>query len=515
MKTAMVTCFLFLTVGCVGAEPNAADVGGGYYPPPNDTYQPPPDNGSDGSDATDATDANDGSDGAEDTYQPPKEDTVQTDSSTGPQEGDPCDDGNQCTASDCWHDGECVGKEVSCDDNDADTTDYCDPESGCHHVVEQPECKDSVACTVDVIEDGVCKHKPTAGNCDDGNACTTDSCNAATGCSYVTKTCDDGKECTTDSCNTVTGGCKAVENCASGSSCGAGGQCIVDVPENGTSCDDNNACTTADRWLDGVCKGTGTKNCNDEDPCTTDSCNAATGCVNTEKACGDGKSCTTDWCSQTTGGCVHEENCDDGKSTTADSCNASGECVHTNIQTTPQVGDSCNDNDSCTVSDVIVAGGQCVGVAKCAANQTCSAGICYDSVPVSPYKEVMVKWYPTFNTYHASFMGWFCKGGTLTSDGTSATGCSNYSEWKEFAKWNGNPNPSQLTETFFIPKGSWLFFNPLFNLTFEGANSDWCDSPTGFSTGVSWEVWVDGAKLPVTLVSNKATGCNGRVWIPN
>ena len=68
------------------------------------------------------------------------------------------------------------------------------------------------------------------------------------------------------------------------------------------------------------------KDCDDQDPCTADSCNPETLlCVRVRKVCSDGKDCTLDLCDSASGTCFHatlpycpcskDEDCDD-----ADSC---------------------------------------------------------------------------------------------------------------------------------------------------------------------------------------------------
>jgi hypothetical protein len=63
---------------------------------------------------------------------------------------------------------------------------------------------------------------------------------------------------------------------------------------DGTVCNDANACTTNDTCSVGACIGA-PLDCRDGNPCTNDSCNPATGCVNTNNTspCNDGNACTT------------------------------------------------------------------------------------------------------------------------------------------------------------------------------------------------------------------------------
>jgi len=170
-------------------------------------------------------------------------------------------------------------------------------------------------------------------SCDDGNPCTSDSYNPATGCIHapvadtpccaggVPVHCDDGDVCTTDSCDPATG-CTHVNNTA--------------------PCSDGNACTVNDACSAGSCVGGGPRNCNDANPCTTDSCDPSSGCVHTTVPgalcctggiptdCDDGNPCTTDACDPSTGNCIHTRvtqgtPCDDGNPCTiADTCEPNG-----------------------------------------------------------------------------------------------------------------------------------------------------------------------------------------------
>ncbi len=132
----------------------------------------------------------------------------------------------------------------------------------------------------------------------------------------------------------------------------------ADVPQYipSGSCNDGNACTTADTYVGGICVGTAI-NCDDGNVCTTDSCNPASGCVrvNNTASCNDGNACTTsDTCSG--GICVGGSalSCDDGNVCTTDSCNPASGCVRVNNSA------SCNDGNACTTSDTC-SGGICVG----------------------------------------------------------------------------------------------------------------------------------------------------------
>jgi len=220
------------------------------------------------------------------------------------------------------------------------------------------QCSDGNPCTMDTCDtqQGFCRHTPLTGNsCNDGNACNTnDTCNSFGFCEGNTPVnCDDNNVCTTDGCNPATG-CTHVINT--------------------NSCDDGNACTTGDTCSGGACVGGAPPNCNDGNPCTDDSCNPASGCVNTPNTapCNDGNACTTgDVCSG--GSCQPggPTNCDDGNVCTTDGCNPASGCTHSN-NTNP-----CSDGNACTTGDTC-SGGTCQpGTAVvCNDNNVCTTDTC-------------------------------------------------------------------------------------------------------------------------------------------
>src|SRR5439155_1393016 len=86
--------------------------------------------------------------------------------------------------------------------------------------------------------------------------------------------------------------------------------------------------------------------CDDQNACTTESCNNSTGqCETTSTVtCNDNNACTTESCNTASGQCqtTSTVSCNDNNFCTTESCNtASGQC-----QTTSTV--SCNDNNFCT-----------------------------------------------------------------------------------------------------------------------------------------------------------------------
>ena len=102
--------------------------------------------------------------------------------------------------------------------------------------------------------------------CDDANACTTDLCAVGLGCTHTASSapCDDGDPCTAESCDKDSGTCLVIPQpgtCADGDACTSGDSC-------GTTSGGNWGC------VPGPVIG-----CDDNNPCTADSCDPATGCV--------------------------------------------------------------------------------------------------------------------------------------------------------------------------------------------------------------------------------------------
>ncbi len=153
------------------------------------------------------------------------------------------------------------------------------------------------------------------------------------------------------------------------------GLCVgaADLAQDGSPCDDGDACTAATLCQNGSCSGGKTKDCNDNNPCSADSC-VAGGCVHLASiatACDDGSACTSgDKCSASSQCQGTPISCDDGTPCTDDSCDAKSGC-HFKANTAP-----CSDGDLCTASDTC-SGGKCAGTAKnCNDGNPCTADQC-------------------------------------------------------------------------------------------------------------------------------------------
>ncbi|GEM_PF-1045912 len=342
-----------------------------------------------------------------------------------------CDDGDVCSKQDACKDGLCLpGAATVCNDGNLCTDDSCDPKKGCVTADNTAPCDDGSLCSgSDTCAGGKCVGKKV--NCDDGNPCTDDACKPASGCSNVNNTlpCNDGNACTTDD------NCKG-GTCLPGQAtvCDDGNLCTDDFCDaklacrtkaNKLPCDDGDPCSTGDRCAAGACKGVGSLNCDDENPCTDDACVPASksgggkpGCKHTANTikctdnnvctvgdrckdalclpgpatvCNDGNVCTTEHC-DTKAGCVTKKNtlpCDDKSACTSGDTCSNGLCLGTKKV-------DCNDENLCTTDScdpkAAKDGGGCKHVnnkVTCTDNNACTGGdICTDG-SCKPGKQIL------------------------------------------------------------------------------------------------------------------------------
>jgi hypothetical protein len=342
-----------------------------------------------------------------------------------------CGDEDSCTIGDHCEDGTCVGLPVNCDDDNPCTDDSCDGLGGCQSLNNSELCDDDDPCTVaDHCKNGECNGYTLDCDCltdtdcsalEDGDACNgtlycdteqepykcevnaetvvscpepDGSCQAATcdpqsgQCGIVAANegfaCDDGDACTIgDHCQNADCQPGVLANCNDGNTCTddfCEPQTGCYYENNETTCNDNDSCTSGDKCQAGVCSGTIQLNCDDGNPCTSDSCDTIQGCVHipSAEACDDGNLCTlNDHCSNGICGPGKLDDCDDGNECTADSCSADTGCLHTSTST------PCSDDDPCTVNDycnnsVCVSGAQvlCSDGNSCTEDSCGDAGIC-------------------------------------------------------------------------------------------------------------------------------------------
>ena len=230
---------------------------------------------------------------------------------------------------------------------------------------------------------------------DDGNPCTADSCDPATGDILHTplvagSSCDDATVC--DGHETCDGAAHCLagtpldcndQNACTADSCDAVTGCRHAPVSQGTSCDDATVCNgheTCDG--SGACQAGAPLNCDDGNPCTAEACDPALGCVQTPVAagttCGDGTLCTGPQSCDGAGTCVTGAplDCDDGNPCTADSCDPSTGCQHTPLP----YSTSCGSTDFCTGYQYCDGWGECLTYTmSCDDGNPCTADSC-DSI---------------------------------------------------------------------------------------------------------------------------------------
>ena len=243
----------------------------------------------------------------------------------GPKaQGAACPDANPCNGDEiCDGMGACVSNPgPACDDMNPCTVDGCTPAMGCTHnnVPAGTSCSDGSVCNgVEVCSAaGACMPGMSL-DCNDNDPCTIDACDAASGCSNAAAPA--GTACAdADACNGV-------------ETCNAAGVCAAGTP---LDCDDNSPCTLDSCDMAGGCKhvdaADGTA-CADADTCNGDEvCEAGVCAAGTPVDCDDKNDCTVDICEPSTG-CMHASSssgspCDDGDPcTTPDTCDGNGACV--------------------------------------------------------------------------------------------------------------------------------------------------------------------------------------------
>lgn len=279
------------------------------------------------------------------------------------RDGAACDDLSVCTTGDACAAGVCQGGPLlNCDDGNPCTTDSCGSQ-GCAHAANTFACDDGDGCTTgDVCSQGVCLG-PTPLSCDDANPCTVDSCTAQ-GCTQTTQA--DGTSCPLGICvgGNCSAGCFIDGGVVPTSSPNPLNACQVCSPAqntgaytpraNGTVCDDGNACTAQASCTFGTCGGGAPINCDDQNPCTHDSCDPATGCFHTQAAnglpCNSGLFCNSGSCQP---GCfIGGTFFSDGTTNPSNTCQACNRSLKTTAWSTLSNGASClkspGQNGTCT-----------------------------------------------------------------------------------------------------------------------------------------------------------------------
>lgn len=258
---------------------------------------------------------------------------------------------------------------LSCTDDTCNTHANADPITGCYNEEDDTQCTDGKGCTLDKCANK--DNKLSLENIWDG---PVSDGGTGTGCIFIPD-CDDGVKCTDDSCE------KAFNNEE---------KCLHTI--NLQLCDDNIDCTYEltcdpeqpgyDKLISGCIRVPMNEWCDDNDPCTIDTCepslNMTNSCVNTNVTCDDCLQCTFDYCVD--GACEHEpihDMCDDHFDCTVDVCDESlGKCTNNPNDTYCEYfGDLCSHHYCRPWASTDGSG--CVAVAKvCDDEIACSEDYC-------------------------------------------------------------------------------------------------------------------------------------------
>ena len=314
--------------------------------------------------------------------------------------GTPCDDGDDCTVGDVVNDN-CMCEGVVLD---SDLDGICDAEDNCptHPNEDQTDenengvgdaCESDNFCPEDIVvyvepgTDGttVTWQEPSwSSDCPWGSIGSGQAEGPSNGSFFETGT-------TTRIRYWAYDGCGSLDDCIFNVSVVEGAACDI---ADGTPCDDSDACTENDQYIDCECTGTLIDTdedgiCDIDDNCPEtpntnqadidndgigdlcdDECNAI------GEPCNDGDPCTTNDMLDADCNCAGElldmdednvcdldDNCpeepnpnqedqdEDGIGDVCDDCNL-------------QIGAPCDDNDDCTIGDVITADCECAGVVQ-------------------------------------------------------------------------------------------------------------------------------------------------------
>ena len=317
-------------------------------------------------------------------------------------DGAACDDGDLCTLEDTCLIGVCIGASpmVCAAQDQCHVAGSCDPGTGlCSNPAKADgtACNDGSLCTVtDTCTAGACVGT-NAVTCVAQDQCrAVGTCDPATGvCSNPAKAdgtaCDDGDLCSQlDVCLTgfCVGGnpvqCTPQDGCHVAGVCDpATGACSNPLAADGTACDDGNRCTQIDQCVAGLCVGSNPVVCAARDQCHgVGTCDPATGACSDPAladgtACNDGSVCTpTDVC--VSGVCSGQNPV---VCPAPAPCHAPGVCHPVSgVCSDPLLADgtACDDGDACTRTDLCLAG-VCVGgdPVTCVAQDQCHvAGTC-------------------------------------------------------------------------------------------------------------------------------------------
>ncbi len=228
--------------------------------------------------------------------------------------GDRCATSSQCQSGYCV-DGYCCQSECqetcyACDLPKSEGT--CLPAPDGHACTDGDPCNGSELC-----QTGACVNQANPPVCNSSSPCLVASCRQGTGCVYEPVT--DGNYCQdNDLCNgpdaCLAGLCVPTgpapecddDNPCTEDSCEPASGCLNQALADGTSCADADRCNGDESCHGGQCQGTDPPDCDDMNPCTDDSCQSASGCHHDAlpegSRCGADRTCQQNLCLPSKGG---------------------------------------------------------------------------------------------------------------------------------------------------------------------------------------------------------------------
>lgn len=227
-------------------------------------------------------------------------------------------------------------------------------------------CVHGSACRSGVCEDGVCCEAACEGSC---QACDVPGAVGSCRTALDGTPCLDGDLCNGDEVclgGACTDGVALVcsdDNPCTIDGCDAATGCGFPPVAEGAPCDNDDLCDGRETCGAGVCRPGEVPDCDDGKPCTLGWCNRTDGCV--YEALPEGTPCAGR-CGDSTcsdGVCASADTCNDGNPCTTDSCNLATGCEHRPATN----GISCGDCLVCESS-------RCVGDPACAADAGCGCG---------------------------------------------------------------------------------------------------------------------------------------------
>lgn len=255
----------------------------------------------------------------------------------------------------------------------------------------------SPRCT-DVDRDGFAPEGDACGPADCDDAVPTTFPGATERCNGRDDDCDAGIDEEPAASAACTTACTATAQCQSGACvttpvvCNDGNPCTSDAcnastgcqftnQPDGLSCSDGNVCTGEEVCAGGTCTNAPDLDCNDGNTCTTDGCAPPNGCRNmpvsgcctTNADCADASQCTqNERC--VSGQCISDPvGCDDGNPCTNDSCSPAGGCANIAVVN----GISCSDGNICNGQETCQGGGCSPGsTLDCSDGNVCTVDGC-------------------------------------------------------------------------------------------------------------------------------------------